>query len=96
MARTLAAPVSLADVPLKDARRRLKQSIDAGDIVRPSNHPDYMLVSSKSKPGFWHATSLAVAEREGHAYHGLCRHRIRVSWELHQARKHNALDARAV
>lgn len=87
MARTLAAPVSLDTVPLKEAQRRLKQSFDAGDVVRQSNHPDYMLISSKSKPGFWHATSLAYCDCEAHTRYGLCRHRVRVSWERHKARK---------
>jgi hypothetical protein len=83
----VAAPVDLGTVPLAEAKRRLKQSFDAGDIVRPSTHPDYLLVSSKSRPGFFHATSLTHCDCEAHARYGLCRHRIRVSWERHQARK---------
>lgn len=90
---TLAAPIPLDQVPLKEARRRLKQSFDAGDIVRQSNHPDYMLVSSKSRPGFWHATSLTYCDCHAHLHRGLCRHRIRVSYELHRMRKAQALAA---
>ncbi len=87
---TLAVPVNLADVPLKEAQRRLKQSFDKGDQIRPSNHPDYMLISSSSKPGLWHATSLAYCDCYAHAHKGLCRHRIRVSYELHLAAKKQA------
>ncbi len=84
---TLVDPIPLSEIPIEEAKRRLKQSFDAGDKVRPTNHPDYMLVSSKSKPGFWHATSLKACDCEGHAYHGICRHRIRVSYELWKASK---------
>jgi hypothetical protein len=83
----VAAPVDLGTVPLAEAKRRLKQSFDAGDQVRPSNVPGGYLVSSKSRPGFWHYTDIAYCDCEAHARYGLCRHRIRVSWERHQARK---------
>lgn len=90
MARTLVDPIPLSAVSLKEAQRRLKQSRDAGDIVRPTNHPDYYFVSSKSRPGFSHATSLKACDCEAHAYRGLCRHRIAVSWYLHQQAKQQA------
>lgn len=92
----MAQAVPLNTIPLAEAKRRLKQSIDAGDIVRPSTREGGYLVSSKSKPGMFHYVTLEYCDCEAHATRGLCRHRIRVSWEIHQARKHNALDARAV
>jgi len=87
---TLAQPIPLDRIPLKEAKRRLQQSLDAGDRVRATNHPDYWLVSSQSRPGFWHATSLAYCDCHAHAYRGICRHRVRLSWHLHTLRKAQA------
>ena len=81
------APVALGEVSLADAKRRLKQSFEKGDQVRPGPVEGSWFVSSESKPGMWHLTRLDFCDCKGHQLRGLCRHRVRVSWENHQASK---------
>jgi hypothetical protein len=72
----------------EDRTRRLKSSIDKGDRVRL--HPQVagaVLVSSASRPGLWHYATEAFCDCISYQQRGICRHMVRASWELHQAKK---------
>jgi hypothetical protein len=78
----------------EDRNRRLKISIDKGDKVRI--HPTIagvVFVSSESKPGLWHYSREDYCDCIAHQQRGVCRHMVRASWELHQAKKGAAIAA---
>lgn len=84
------AAVALNTLSMAEAKRHLKRSFDAGDVVRPSKLKGTFFVSSQTDPSKWHATSLKACDCKGHTNRGICRHRVRVSWELHQLKKQAA------
>jgi hypothetical protein len=78
----------------EDRNRRLKASIDKGDRTRI--HPKVagaVLVSSESRPGLWHYSTESFCDCVGFTQRGMCRHAVRASWELYQAKKGAAIAA---
>lgn len=72
--------------------RYLRRSLDLGDRVRQDRrNPDVWLVSSSTTPNLWHRVQLSRGcGCKGFAMRTMCRHYVRVSWELHRQSKQAA------
>ncbi len=79
----------VAALSAADRNRRLRASFDAGDRVRQDRrNPSVWLVSSTTYPNIWYRVKNGQScGCAGFAHRGICRHLIRVSWEIHLLRK---------
>lgn len=71
----------------------LALSFEKNDLVtRSHTDPAIWFVSSSTEEGHFYTvdTTHATCECRGFAYHGYCRHLLRVDWEIQQARKKTA------
>ena len=68
--------------------KALTRSFDLGDRVRQDRrNPDGWLVSSATHPNVWYRVQMnRGCGCKGFAERRMCRHYVRVSWELHQQR----------
>lgn len=79
----------VARLTVEDRNRRLRLSIEKGDRVRRDRHnPDVWLVSSSSHPNVWYRVQDGKScGCTGFRQRRMCRHLVRVSWEVFQERK---------
>jgi len=75
----------------------LAKSLELGDKVRRDRrNPNVWLVSSATHPNVWYRATECSCGCKGYQHYGVCRHMVRVSFELHQLRKKGGRDETAV
>ena len=80
----------VAALSREDRARRLRDSFAKNDRVRQSRtNPDIWLVSSSTYPNVWYKVNRVTCTCgcAGYLHRGVCRHLVRVSWELHQRKQ---------
>lgn len=78
----------VAQLSVEDRNRRLRSSVAKGDRVRlHPRDPRVVFVSSETSPNLWHYSRADFCDCIGFTQRGMCRHAVRASWELHQAKK---------